>query len=90
MNKTFTVTKCTPNKTSGFVWTLTVAETATVFGIKKDVKRTYYIGGMPQAAAIGTTFVEDLNRFDIVEREFLMTEDDITTKMMLKWLHVRI
>ena len=91
MNKTFTVTKCTPNKTEGFVWTLTVAEKAKVFGITKDVKRTYYIGGMPEAAEVGKTFQEDLNRFDVVEREFVTTEQDgTTTKMQLKWLHVRI
>jgi hypothetical protein len=88
--KTFTVTNCTPNKTNGFVWTLTVDETATVFGITKNVKRTYYIGGMPADAKVGDQFQEDLSRFDVVERPFAYTENGTTTTMMLKWLHVRI
>lgn len=91
MNKKFTVTNSTPsNEGKTNVWTLQVNETAKVFGISKEVKRTYYIGGMPVAATIGDTFEEDLNRFDVVERAFSYTEDGKTTSMMLKWLHVRI
>lgn len=89
MNKQFTVSKCTPsNNNTTFVWTLTVEEKAKVFGIDKLVKRTYYIGGMPQAVAIGTQFTEDLAKFDIVEREFVA--EDGEEPMKLKWLHVRI
>lgn len=91
MNKKFTVTNSSlSNEGKTNVWTLTVNETAKVFGITKEVKRTYYIGGMPVAAKIGDTFEEDLNRFDVVEREFAYTEGGKTTTMMLKWLHVRI
>ena len=88
MNKNFEVTKCTPsNEGKTFVWTLVVIEKTKVFGIEKLVKRTYYIGGMPQEVKVGVKFTEDLAKFDVVEREFVSEENE---KMMLKWLHVKI
>lgn len=92
METTFKVVAC--NASNGgktFVWKLETTTTAKAFGITKTIKRTYYIGGMPQQAAIGTELKEDLSRFDIVERAFVVAgengEEDTT--MMLKWLHVK-
>lgn len=69
MNTVFTVTNSNPsNGGKTHVWTLDASVEATVFGIKKTVKRTYYIGGMTQAATVGSKLEENINRFDIKER----------------------
>ena len=83
----FKVLACNPsNEGKTFVWKLAIVTEAVVFGIKKSVTRTYYIGGMPQQAAIGTVLQEDLSKFNVVERPF-ETEDGV---IMLKWLHVKV
>lgn len=83
----FKVLSSNENKTGGFVWKMEVVTEETVFGLKKSVKRTYYIGGMPQPAKIGTEFSEDLNKFTIKTYPFPHPE---TGEMLdLKWLHAK-
>lgn len=92
MNTKFTVVACNPsNEGKTHVWKLSANQTAKVFGISKTIKRTYYIGGMPSAVAIGHELEEDLAKFDVVERDFDVTDDtsgEVTT-LKLKWLHVK-
>lgn len=91
--KKFTVIKSTPNQKNGFVWTLECITDVKAFGITKSVKRTYYIGGMPSAAVVGTVLEEDLKKFDIIERAFETGEADENGEavvIMLKWLHAKI
>jgi hypothetical protein len=64
----FTVVSCTPTKEGKFVWKLHVIHTGSAFGIIKTFKRTYYIGGMTGAVAIGHKIEEDIAKFDIVKR----------------------
>lgn len=86
--KTFTVLGSNPsNQGKTFVWKLQVIEEVNCFGINKAVKRTYYIGGMPSEIAVGTEIKEDLNKFEIVEREFITKDGN---KIMLKWLHAKV
>jgi hypothetical protein len=94
MESIFKVVSCNPsNSGKTFVWKLEIAQTAKAFGITKTVKRTYYIGGMPQAATIGAELKEDLSKFDIVARPFTpdpSQEDPEPETIMLKWLHVKV
>lgn len=59
----FTVTKCTKNAKGSYVLTLVQQVEGIIFGQKKMVKRTCYIGGMPQEVAVGTKLIEDTNNF---------------------------
>jgi hypothetical protein len=92
MKQKFIVLGCNPsNEGKTFVWKLQSTVIAEAFGIKKTVKRTYYIGGMPEEIAAGTELVEDMAKFEVTERPYDVT-DDITgevTTIMLKWLHVK-
>lgn len=89
MKKVFTVISSTEsNNGTTFVWKLVTAEEVTVFGVKKSVKRTYYIGGMPVAAKVGDTISEDIRKFEIVERPYDNPETGET--MMLRWLHAKV
>jgi len=92
MESIFKVVACNPsNNGKTYVWKLEIAQTAKAFGITKTVKRTYYIGGMPQAATIGAELKEDLTNFDIIEHEFTFdNEDGEKETIMLKWLHVKV
>jgi hypothetical protein len=94
MKVTFTVVSCNPNKDGGFVFKLENIEEVQAFGMTKNIKRTYYIGGMPQEVAVGTKFEEELNNFEIKERSYVIeTEDDAGNAkeetIWLKWLHVK-
>jgi len=75
----FTVASCKPNQTGGFVWKLTVIDTAEAFGIVKTFKRTYYIGGMTAAIAIGTVIEEDISKFNIMQRPAALITDPTYT-----------
>lgn len=92
MQTTFTVTGCTPNQKGGFVWKLNTVVKTEAFGIKKDVKRTFYIGNMPASVEPDTEVKDDLNRFDVVERPFDTVEESTGEQqtIMLKWLHVKV
>lgn len=85
---TFKVLSSTQNQKGGFVWKLQTITPVKVFGIEKSVTRTYYIGGMPAAATVGSELKEDLNKFDITEREFAHPETG--EQLMLKWLHAKV
>jgi hypothetical protein len=90
MNTLFTVVKSTPsNEGKTHVWKLeVVVSDVVVFGLKKTVKRTYYIGGMPAAGVVGKQFEEDLAKFEVVNRPF--THPDSNEEILLKWLHVKV
>lgn len=89
MKVAFEVLQSTPsNEGKTFVWKLQVIELVEAFGVKKSVKRTYYIGGMPVEGVVGTKIVEDINKFEIIERPFDNPESGET--MLLKWLHVKV
>lgn len=64
----FTVVSSKPNKTGGYVIKLSANLVAQAFGMTKVIKRTFYIGAMPQALATGLEIMEDLSKFDIVAR----------------------
>jgi hypothetical protein len=86
MNIEFTVSGSNPsNEGKTFVWKLVYVEIVKLFGIEKSVKRTYYVGGMPQAATIGDKIKANTDDFRIVEREFEL-EGEV---MMLKWIHAK-
>jgi len=91
MNTKFTVVASTANQKGGFVWKLTANQEVTVFGVKKLISRTYYIGGMPSAAAIGAVIEEDMAKFDVIEREFQFPNKDTgeVETINLKWLHAK-
>lgn len=89
----FVVVSSNPNKTGGFVWKLTVTDVVAMFGVQKSVKRTYYIGGMPEAAVAGTVFEESMKKFDVTERPYDTQEKDEEGNdiiIMLKWLHAKL
>lgn len=87
MEKTFTVVACNKNSKGGFVWKLVVEDgVAEIFGVKKALKSTYYIGGMPAEAKIGDVFKEDMEKFEVVERDFELDDKQV---IKLKWLHVK-
>lgn len=93
MKKTFIVLGCNPsNEGKTFVWKLAVESKVSVFGVEKTVKRTYYIGGMPEQAEKGATFQENMDKFEIVERPFEVVDEQTgeTTTVMLKWLHAKV
>lgn len=88
MKVAFTVVNSTPsNEGKTFVWKLEALFDVVAFGIKKSVKRTFYIGNMPEAATVGVQVEEDMAKFEIVERPF--THPESNDVMMLKWLHVK-
>lgn len=88
MNIEFTVISSNPsNEGKTFVWKLESVFATKAFGITKSVKRTFYIGNMPVAGEIGAKIVEDINRFEIKEREYAHPETGEV--MLLKWLHVK-
>lgn len=88
MKLTFKVVASNPsNEGKTHVWKLEVNTTQNVFGINKPVKRTFYIGGMPSEGTVGAELIEDIDRFNIVEREFANPETGEV--MLLKWLHVK-
>ena len=94
MKVLFTVVTCNPNKEGGFVFKLETIEEAKAFGMVKSIKRTYYIGGMPEAVEVGAQFEEEMNNFEIKERSYVIeTEDTEGNKkeetIWLKWLHVK-
>lgn len=90
MKVKFTVVTCNPNEKGGFVFKLLVVENATAFGMTKEIKRTYYIGGMPAEVAVGQEFEEDLDKFEIVERAYEIVNDQNEREVIyLKWLHVK-
>jgi hypothetical protein len=94
MKVKFTVVTCNPNKEGGFVFKLENIEEVKAFGMIKSIKRTYYIGGMPQEVPVGTEFEEELNNFEIKERSYVIdTEDEAGNSkqetIWLKWLHVK-
>lgn len=91
MKVLFTVVTCNPNQKEGFVFKLEVNEEVSAFGMKKNIKRTYYIGGMPAAVAVGATFEEDMNNFEIKERSYEFDNEETGNKetIWLKWLHVK-
>jgi len=88
----FTVVSSNPsNEGKTHVWKLAVNGEVTVFGQKKTVKRTFYIGGMPTEAKAGTELKEDIKKFEIVERPFTLEEgDNAGETIMLKWLHAKV
>jgi hypothetical protein len=89
MNSKFKVVACNPsNEGKTYVWKLVIETKATVFGIEKNVKRTFYIGGMPASVEIGKEFTEDLSKFTVTERPFEQPETGEV--IMLKWLHVKV
>jgi len=91
MNTKFTVVACNPsNQGKTFVWKLEVSASAKIFGITKTVKRTYYIGGMPQEVKLGHTIEEDMSKLEVVERPYTYTEEGEEHTIMLKWLHVKL
>ncbi len=92
MSSIFKVIGCNPsNEGKTFVWKLEViVSDVLVFGIKKTVKRTYYIGGMPSEVKVNTEIKEDLAKFEIVERPYSYVEDNETVTINLKWLHVKV
>lgn len=71
----FTIVSCKPTKEGKFLWKLTVTDTAEAFGIVKDFKRTYYIGGMTAAATVGQVIEEDITKFNIVQRPVAVITD---------------
>jgi hypothetical protein len=84
------VVQCNPNQTGGFVLKLEVNEEAKVFGMVKNVKRTYYIGGMPQAVAVDTVFEEEMSHFNIDELPYEIINDNNEKEVIyLKWLRVK-
>jgi sulfopyruvate decarboxylase TPP-binding subunit len=87
MKVQFTVTKCTANKDGKFVLTLVVNEEVSVFGMKKMVKRTYYIGGMPAAVEVGKVIEDDMDNFEVKEYEF--PHPETAELLKLKWLHAK-
>jgi hypothetical protein len=91
MKVKFTVVSCNPNQTEGFVFKLETIEEAKAFGMTKKIKRTYYIGGMPEAVEVGTEFEEELNNFEIKERSYEIDNNETGNKetIWLKWLHVK-
>jgi hypothetical protein len=93
MKLTFIVLGCNPsNEGKTFVWKLGTSTEVTIFGIKKTVVRTYYIGGMPSEVTKDTKFTEDMSRFDVVERPFEVVDEQTgeANTIMLKWLHVKV
>jgi hypothetical protein len=90
MKVKFTVVSCNPNQNQGFVFKLETIEQATAFGLTKTIKRTYYIGGMPEAVEVGKEFEEDIDKFEIVERPYeIVNENQEREIIYLKWLHVK-
>jgi hypothetical protein len=90
MKSNFEVVACNANSTGGFVWKLAIKTVVVVFGITKTITRTYYIGGMPSAVAVGTKLEEDLHRFEVIERPFeFINDDNEKDTIMLKWLHAK-
>lgn len=91
MKVKFTVVSCNPNQKEGFVFKLETIEEAKAFGMTKKIKRTYYIGGMPEAVEVGAEFEEELNNFEIKERSYDIINDETgnTETIWLKWLHVK-
>lgn len=88
MNKIkFTVVSSNPNKTGGHVWKLEAKEDVKCFGLQKTVKRTYYIGGMPAEAKVGTEITEDMNNFEVKTYPFPHPESG--EMLELKWLHMK-
>jgi hypothetical protein len=74
-NINFTVAACTQTKENKFVWKLHVIHSAEAFGIVKEIKRTYYIGGMPKELPVGTVIADTLDKFKIVERPCAVITD---------------
>lgn len=102
MKVKFTVVTCNPNKEGGFVFKLETIEEVKAFGMIKNIKRTYYIGGMPAAVEPGVQFEEELNNFEIKERSYVIDKTDenddpildvdgmpVQETIWLKWLHVK-
>lgn len=91
MKVLFTVVTCNPNEKQGFVFKLEVNEEVKAFGMTKNIKRTYYIGGMPAAVEPGATFEEELNMFEIKERSYEIDNEETGQRetIWLKWLHVK-
>ena len=87
----FTVVTCNPNEKGGFVFKLEVVELAKVFGMTKSVKRTYYIGGMPEAVEVGTEFEEEMDNFEVKEYDYTFRNEETGNDetIQLKWLHVK-
>lgn len=50
------------------------------FGVIKEFKRTYYIGGMPKSIAIGTTLEDTLDKFNVIERPVAIITDATYTE----------
>ena len=84
MKQKFKVISCNANKSGGFVWKLQTTAMVTVFGINKTVKRTYYLGGMPQAINVGVELEEDINKFEIKEYPTAMIKNADGTATFMK------
>lgn len=74
------VASCNKNQKGGYVIKL-VDETTkilNIFGMSKTVviKRSYYIGNMPQPLVIGQVFAEDMDKFRIVQRPCALLKDE--------------
>lgn len=88
MELEFTVVGSNPsNEGKTHVWKLQTNTTVSAFGLKKNVVRTYYIGGMPAEAEKGKVIKEKLDKFEIVERAFVNPETG--ELVQLKWLHAK-
>ena len=88
MKVTFEVVGCNPNKEGNYVWKLLANEEREVFGVKKMVKRTFYIGNMPKEVEKGTKLIEDMAKFNVKEYDFALP--DTGEVIQLSWLHAKL
>lgn len=74
---------------NNFIHKVVAERSATVLGITKTAKTTFYVA-LPSAAKVKSKHELDLNMFEIKERAFTLPDGpNKGQEVMLKWLHLK-